>query len=305
MTEHVRTRGMKPRTIRKVINAKIDEWLETIPIEESEVISAIKKDLIVTGGCIASMLLGEKINDFDAYFRTKESAAIVARYYVKKFDWKTVIPAEIVVPSDENRVRIIIASIGSYGSGEGDHPDAGEEEDTLGEYEFADDETLEKYRPVFFSENAITLSNKIQLVTRFCGSPDEIHGNYDFVHAMNYFDYAKQELVLKPEALECLLSKTLIYRGSLYPICSLFRMRKFIDRGWKISAGEILKISWQIHELKLKELSVLREQLTGVDYLYFSELVKALEEADARGELNTERFTSNYVNEIIDRIFNR
>nr|MCU0343906.1 T9SS type A sorting domain-containing protein [Ignavibacterium sp.] len=45
-----------------------------------------------------------------------------------------------------------------------------------------------KYRPVFISENAITLSDKVQLVIRFYGTPAEIHDNYDYAHCMCYFD---------------------------------------------------------------------------------------------------------------------
>ena len=37
---------------------------------------------------------------------------------------------------------------------------------------------------------------------RFYGSPDEIHENYDYAHAMCYYDYAKNDLVLHPEALD-------------------------------------------------------------------------------------------------------
>lgn len=131
-----------------------------------------------------------------------------------------------------------------------------------------------KYRPVFLTTNAITLSNKVQLVIRFFGSPSEIHENYDYVHCTNY--WTNVSLVLKQEALEAILAKELRYIGSLYPICSIIRMRKFLKRGWYINAGQILKMAYQISKLDLDNISVLEDQLIGVDTAYFVQLIARL-----------------------------
>jgi hypothetical protein len=133
------------------------------------------------------------------------------------------------------------------------------------------------YRPVFLSENAITLSDKVQLVVRFYGEPSQLHENYDYAHAMCYYKYATDELSCPQEALECMLSKTLIYKGSLYPLASIFRLRKFIARGWRISAGQMLKIMFQISKLDFSDSKVLYEQLIGVDQAYMHQLIRALE----------------------------
>ena len=159
------------------------------------------------------------------------------------------------------------------------------------------DKESKDYRPTFLSQNAITLTGKIQLVIRFYGEPDQIHDNYDFIHAMNYYDYRDKNLVLKQEALESLMSRTLIYRGSLYPICSLYRIRKFLDRGWRISAGQITKIAWQISELDLTNQHVFREQLTGCDMAYQYQLIEAL------NNVEPEKIDSAYVAAIIDKIY--
>src|SRR5699024_10417607 len=71
--------GMKKKTICKVLQRKISEWLGTIT--DNKVRDLVRRDTIVTGGSIASMLLGEKSNDFDVYFKTRETALAVARYY--------------------------------------------------------------------------------------------------------------------------------------------------------------------------------------------------------------------------------
>src|SRR3546814_1364029 len=66
--------------------------------------------------------------------------------------------------------------------------DPGDIEEAYQETEAAALETSDPtYRPVFMSTNAITLSDKIQIVLRFYGEADAIHENYDFVHCTNYW----------------------------------------------------------------------------------------------------------------------
>ncbi|MBU6427691.1 MAG: hypothetical protein KGR26_01650, partial [Cyanobacteria bacterium REEB65] len=157
-----------------------------------------------------------------------------------------------------------------------------------------------RYRPIFMSSNAITLSNRVQVITRFYGEPDAIHENYDFVHCTNYWKSwgpDAEALVLRADALETLLTRELRYVGSRYPICSLIRVRKFVGRGWSINAGQILKMVMQIGALDLTDYRVLRDQLTGVDAAYFCELLTKMHEKDP------EKINAAYLVEIIDRLF--
>ena len=158
-------------------------------------------------------------------------------------------------------------------------------------------ESEEKYRVAFLSQNAISLTDDLQIVLRFNGNAEQIHKTFDYVHATNYFTF-EEGLVTNIQALECILSKTLRYQGSLYPITSIVRMKKFLNRGWNIGAGEMLKIMFQISELNLTDIKVLEEQLIGVDIAYFSMLIDALK------VVPKEKLTSSYINEMIDRIFN-
>jgi len=73
--------GRKRSGIKKELNEKIAEWIATITDES--VRDAVSNDTIITGGSIASMLMGDPVNDFDVYFRTKQTTLIVAEYYVK------------------------------------------------------------------------------------------------------------------------------------------------------------------------------------------------------------------------------
>lgn len=317
---------MKAKTIKAIIRKKFNEWVETI--EDKTVQELVKKNTIVTGGCIASMLLKEKVNDFDVYFRTKEAALAVAKYYVARFEPQNAsgIKCRIWVDDSGDRVKVCIKSAGIASEEGTDKPyeyfegrpegsaqgyvgevmkqDLGDIEDAYEETndmaQLVEDEGKPRYRPVFMSTNAITLSHCIQIVLRFYGEPDDIHKNYDFVHCTNYWTSwatESESLTLHQAALESLLARELRYVGSKYPICSLIRMRKFIKRNWTINAGQILKMVMQVSELDLKDIRVLEDQLTGVDVAYFIELIQKLQDKDP------EKVNHAYLIEVIDRMF--
>jgi len=114
---------------------------------------------------------------------------------------------------------------------------------------------------------------------------------------MNYWTSWDGELKLRPESLESLLSKELRYVGSKYPLCSIIRTRKFIQRQWTINAGQYLKMAMQLGDLDLNDVTVLEEQLTGVDAAYFNEIIRAIRDKDES------RVDRAYLMELIDRIF--
>lgn len=310
--------GRKRNGIKRELDKFVEELAESItdPIAKSFVL----RDTVITGGSICSMLLGEKVNDYDVYFKTQEATKYIADYYCKEF--KRLNPDKLVnnrtAPFDpevrveeitnikgevEERVVIYIKSAGVVGEEMTEYKyfEAydGSEAEAFAEKlsKEIEDDSRGKYRPIFLSQNAITLSNKAQIVIRFYGNPAQIHNNYDFVHAMSYYDFCNRELVLHPEAMEAMLSRTLIYKGSLYPIASIFRAKKFIERGWRITAGQLLKIMWQISEIDMSNKDILREQLTGVDQAYMYQLIQALQGTDP------EKINSAYISTIIDRIF--
>jgi hypothetical protein len=315
---------MKTKTINAVISKKIDEWAKSITDEN--VRNLVQKNTIVTGGCIASMLLKEDVNDFDIYFRNKETVLAVANYYVAQFksmaDHTHKDGGEILISvrEEEDRVKIFIKSAGIAGEkGENDYqyfegrPDQ-EGEDYVNSVvdviSKTDEEPVQeindkKYRPVFLSANAITLSDKIQIVIRFYGDPDTIHQHYDYVHCTNYWTSDERKLVLKQAALEALLSKELVYVGSKYPLCSVIRTRKFIKRGWTVNAGQYLKMCFQISKLDLTDINVLEDQLTGVDAAYFAQLIDGLRKhTDKEKEAGKDfKIEYGYLASIIDKLF--
>lgn len=330
---------MKKKTINKVINAKFDDFLKSITDEG--VRNMVEANSIITGGCIASMLLKEPVNDYDLYFTNKETTKAVAQYYVNQFKeiaklkFKDGHDIEMsVMDGDEKvehgagsqsfqeagRIKIYIKSAGIAGEkGDNDYqyfesrpPDEGEdyvdsvvESVTELDETYIDESAKEKYRPVFMSANAVTLSDKIQIVIRFYGDPDNIHQHYDYIHCTNYWTSKDRKVTLKQEALEALMARELVYVGSKYPLCSIIRTRKFIKRGFTINAGQYLKMAFQVSKLDLTDINVLEDQLIGVDAAYFGQLIDGLKKHINKKKEEKEDFQLDYgyLATIIDKIF--
>ena len=109
------------------------------------------------------------------------------------------------------------------------------------------------------------------------------------------------ELTLPSRALEAIINKELYYIGSQYPVCSIIRTRKFISRGWKINAGQYLKMCLQVSELDLKDMKVFKDQLAGVDSAYFAEAISQIEAMKEKSPNLT--IDNTYLFEVINRIF--
>lgn len=317
---------MQAKTIKSVIRRKIDQWLATI--QDDAVRKLAADNVIVTGGAIASMLMSEPVNDYDVYFRTGEAAFAVAKYYVDRFvkEGKNNVVLKIVDEKGQeleqfksglngvgDRFKIMAKSSGvvsdeepavEYQYFEATDPDGEKSEEYINGAVSAAEETSKdkgEFRAVWMSSNAITLSDKIQIIIRFWGEADKIHENYDFVHCTSYWQSWDGLINLRPAALESILAKVLIYQGSKYPICSVIRTRKFIARGWRITAGQYLKMCMQISELNLSDIHVLEDQLTGVDAAFFAELISALKkDMHDNGKKDVDK---TYLAQLIDKIF--
>lgn len=338
---------MQRKTIEKVLSQKFNDWIKTI--KDEKVKELVKRNSIITGGCITSMFLGEEVNDYDVYFTNRKTVIAVADYYVKLFNKKnksrvaklvtfnefnkilnvatTAMEDELVeeenqllnleVEENKNQLskeelkKLISEDDSKFESIDVEKEMEKEDGDRIAifikssgiAYEHTTSE--KKYRPMYLTDNSITLSGEIQIIIRFWGNHEKIHENFDFSHCTNYWLSSNRKLYTNLEALECILSKTLFYRGSKYPLCSIIRTRKFINRGWKINAGQYLKMALQLNEMDLKEVTVLREQLIGVDVNYFNQLIESIEAKSTLNSLNNlnEGIDTSYVIELINKIF--
>ncbi len=298
---------MQRKTIKKVISRKLDEWLSTI--EDTTLRQKVRNNILVSGGSITSLFQSQPVNDYDIYIQDMGVLVELAKYYCPR-----------IVLDGRLRDEYIELRFPKYDSENSNWEDSDEKyapEHLVRLLTLKKDQVkldivsqgikrelikdidgeLKKYQVAFLSQNAISLTDDIQIVLRFNGNSEQIHKTFDFIHATNYFTF-KEGLVTNVDALESILTKTLRYQGSLYPLTSIIRMKKFLNRGWSISAGEILKIMFQISELDLHNVNTLEEQLIGVDIAYFSTLIEILRGVDP------EKISASYLASIIDKVFN-
>lgn len=303
---------MNSKNIKKHLKAKLRDWISNI--DDEHIKNILNENVIVTGGAIVSLLTGEKVNDYDVYLRTKEACLEVATYYVSKWNASHQ-DKPVAVRFDEKTEKIdcYVASKGIADENEDSksilsynfESTAMEDEmvgmETESECSEESEDSKEKYRPRFITSNAITLSNKVQIVIRFYGEVEEIHKNYDFVHCTCAWSSWNNELFLPQKALECIINKELYYVGSKYPLCSIIRTRKYIERGYHINAGQYVKMCMQLNELDLKDVKVLEDQLTGVDTAYFQSMVEALQKH--MDETCEQKIDTTYAMKLINKIF--
>lgn len=121
-----------------------------------------------------------------------------------------------------------------------------------------------KYKVKAITDNAVTLDNKIQLITAFTGSPSEVASNFDWAHIKSYYTF-NEGLKLCDDLYRLIVEKELVYTGSVYPLSSLFRLKKYIRKGWNVSNATILHVALDVVEaLKGKKVKA-RTYVAGFD----------------------------------------
>ncbi len=272
---------------------------------------------IVTGGSIASMLLGEEVNDIDVYFTDREVARKVATYYLNTMrkDGNLTVSSQVhkiaVVDNNSNGVDIMIRSAGVVGDGIDikdydyfESQDQNKIDDYFAEYVKRGETRKIEGQPLkhivsFITSNAITLQNNIQIILRFCGDVEEIHKNFDFAHCTNYWTQ-ETGVVYNVNALQHLLERRLVYIGSRFPIATMFRLRKFIERGYRVSGGEMVKIAYDISKIDMNDVRVLKDQLMGMDLAYFGEVISILRNGEKEGGKELDR---TYLFQVLNQVF--
>lgn len=103
-----------------------------------------------------------------------------------------------------------------------------EQEDEIADYD-------EKYRDFggnkIVTENATTLKNGIQLITKHNGQPQDIRSTFDFVHCMPYYELSSDTLYISREQYDLCVGKILKINNP--KAVTRWRQSKFEERGYK------------------------------------------------------------------------
>ena len=241
----------------------MNEWVDSVPSTRQDVRQAINR-CTIAGGAIVSLLQDISPNDYDVYTKTKEDCELLARYYVGLFNWDNQMEqdeyrkADVLIENEQVKVRLPAMEGATI------------------------KQDVYKFHPIFISPNAMTLKGNVQLIFRFYGEPEKLVQEFDFEHCTGYFYRVswenvvyKNELVLNEDMLMSVLTKELKYRHGKYPVSSLLRLQKYIQRGYTIPTGELIKLALDISKLDLSDAKVFSDQLSGVDLQLSADVLKA------------------------------
>ncbi len=145
--------------------------------------------------------------------------------------------------------------------------------------------------------------HRIQLIKCVVRTPAEVINGFDFTICQGAYDWDDGFLFGK-DFFTHLAQRRLVFNVQAeYPICSLYRLRKFIKRGFHLSGIEAIKLGLRIQALELGTYADLRKQLMGIDTLFLKDLTDSLKGSDEKKyDLNEFLDTLNVWLEKLDAI---
>lgn len=119
----------------------------------------------------------------------------------------------------------------------------------------------------------------IQIIKKYFGTPEEVISKFDFTCVMGAYVTDKRDFVLGDFFLVDNAGRRLVYTGkSEYPICSLIRTRKYVAKGYSLSAIAVVTMALAVHNLKFETYADLKDQLMGIDTTIFKEVTNGLDD---------------------------
>lgn len=202
------------------INEKLGLIMESLPGHLRDI---FRRNVILTGGAISSLIRGETPNDWDLYFRSGDDLIEILNHYLYEYGIKAFY---------ENREIVYRNKFETY-------------EAYFDKTELP--KTLVEHGGLHLTDNALSL-NMIQFITKHIGEPLDIINTFDFLHCMPYFTY-QDGVVIADEMIESIRSKQLYYHGNDHTLGSMLRLNKFLKKGWIIADSELIKL----HENIIKQ----------------------------------------------------
>ncbi len=158
------------------------------------------------------------------------------------------------------------------------------------------------YKEVHSTENAVTLTKKnkkrtlvVQVIRRFVGTPDEVLSTFDFTCVMGLYDFRVAKFFAHKSFLRDVAARRLVFapkNKSRYPICALYRTKKYVERGYSLSGATIVSLAMAIHALKIETYADLKDQLMGIDTSMFNEITASI---DSDKKFEVDEFVQNWM----------
>ena len=141
-----------------------------------------------------------------------------------------------------------------------------------------DDKTID-------TDSALSLisnGHRVQLVKVITGAPQNVIETFDFTVCQAAYQFYDGFFFGK-DFFQHLAQRRLVFNvAAEYPICSLYRLAKFVKRGFHFSGIDAIKLGLRIQALDISDVKELRRQLMGIDTLFLKELTDSLKGQDAK-----------------------
>ena len=150
----------------------------------------------------------------------------------------------------------------------------------------------------FVSDKSLSFAykeNNYQVIHfKYYESPESVFESFDFTACMGAYDFKTEEFVFHDDFIKHNSQKLLKFNDKTdFPLISLFRTKKYQERGYFLSPTEMMKIGLTCNRLKIESYDELKDQLGGMYGLDFT---------DVFAELIDKPFDMNEVLIVLDQL---
>jgi len=214
-------------------NTIVKELKKHIPQNTWDFLTAHKCMLV--GGALTSILTKKDINDFDIYFKDRDS------FVLSLMDIRG-IKDKLDLGEYSEDLDINLQYLDSY-----------------------------EFHYLCHTEKSATFRHKhtkavYQLIHQnFYNSVEEVFNDFDFTINMVGYDFELDEVVVHPEAMLHLSQRILATNsGTKYPLISVLRVNKYQDRGYTISKKEMVKLLLAVSKLEFNSYDDVGKHVGGL-----------------------------------------
>jgi hypothetical protein len=202
------------RLLTEVKNKVLDMFHSRLA--EEHAIPFKTEKMVIAGGCFASIINNDPINDIDVFLLDDEYNHNLAKGMVETYmseDPVTVMPRTPVMSSANVVTGYISLSPKKH---QNKHV-------KIGNSNYMNNDKIEA--TIFFKHS------KMQYITTKYKTREELINHFDFRHCCVSYDFATDKLYITREVYDLIKNKRLLQNGIKRP--ALWRYEKFHNRGWK------------------------------------------------------------------------
>jgi hypothetical protein len=183
---------------------------------------------------------------------------------------------------------------------------------------FKDEDGLEEMINYFEDEdytkenesfNAVTYKNNdnvFQLIklNEFTTVPEVVIDKFDFTINQVAYDFEVDKFFIVDTFLKDLAARQLVFNNKTpYPIATLIRVEKYLNKGFNINPIELGKIALEVQNLSFNTMEELEEHFRGVDLSLLRDLFNTIE---GDKDYNKEEFLvimNDFLDQNLDNLF--